>query len=239
MKGYKNSTKTVYETESSANYAKGGTAKVGKVMGEFKQGTLHSGSKKGPEVTSRKQAVAIGLSEARKAGAKLPLKKADGGLISPLDLTIPTLRTLPSSDKYAGYGSGAPTSTEPSREAAMRADPRLMQAYKDNLYEDSMRESNATLDGREAMRDRRGVRGPVMLKAKGGIVEKSSGEVYASKGAMLKHEAKESKAKERTEQGKTAYASGGYVKGHKFGPKANLEPLISGHKFKNGGKVGC
>lgn len=42
--------------------------KVKKVMREFKAGTLHSGSKKGPKVTSRKQAVAIALSEARKAG---------------------------------------------------------------------------------------------------------------------------------------------------------------------------
>ena len=40
--------------------------KVGKVMGEFKGGGLHSGSKKGPVVTNRKQAIAIGLSEARK-----------------------------------------------------------------------------------------------------------------------------------------------------------------------------
>lgn len=38
--------------------------KVGKVMGEFKRGELHSGSKKGPMVKSRKQAVAIGMSEA-------------------------------------------------------------------------------------------------------------------------------------------------------------------------------
>ena len=38
--------------------------KVGKVMREYKEGTLHSGSKKGPEVTSRKQAIAIALSEA-------------------------------------------------------------------------------------------------------------------------------------------------------------------------------
>ena len=37
--------------------------KVKKVMGEYKRGTLHSGSKKGPKVTSRKQAVAIALSE--------------------------------------------------------------------------------------------------------------------------------------------------------------------------------
>ena len=40
--------------------------KVQKVMGEFKRGTLHSGSKKGPKVTSRKQAVAIALSEQRR-----------------------------------------------------------------------------------------------------------------------------------------------------------------------------
>ncbi len=42
-------------------------AKVHKVMHEFKSGGLHSGSKSGPEVTSRKQAVAIALSEGRKA----------------------------------------------------------------------------------------------------------------------------------------------------------------------------
>jgi len=45
-------------------------AKVGKVMHEFKSGELRSGGKKGPEVKSRKQAVAIALSEARKAGKK-------------------------------------------------------------------------------------------------------------------------------------------------------------------------
>ena len=42
----------------------GKQAKVGKVMHEFKAGTLHSGSKKGPEVTNRKQAIAIAMSEA-------------------------------------------------------------------------------------------------------------------------------------------------------------------------------
>ena len=46
--------------------------KVGKVMGEYKEGTLHSG-KKGPVVKSRKQAVAIALSE---AGMAMPKKKA-------------------------------------------------------------------------------------------------------------------------------------------------------------------
>ena len=41
--------------------------KVEKVMHEFKHGELHSGSKKGPKVSSRKQAIAIALSEQRKA----------------------------------------------------------------------------------------------------------------------------------------------------------------------------
>lgn len=46
---------------------KGGSAKVKKVMHEFKAGELHSGSKKGPVVKSRKQAIAIALSEAGKS----------------------------------------------------------------------------------------------------------------------------------------------------------------------------
>lgn len=41
--------------------------KVEKVMHEYKEGALHSGSKKGPQVKNRKQAIAIALSEARKA----------------------------------------------------------------------------------------------------------------------------------------------------------------------------
>lgn len=52
-----------------------GKAKVQKVMGEYKEGSLHSGSKKGPQVKNRKQAIAIALSEARKAGAKIKKKK--------------------------------------------------------------------------------------------------------------------------------------------------------------------
>lgn len=49
-------------------------AKVKKVMDEFKKGKLKSG-RSDKKVTSRKQAVAIGLSEARKKGAKVPSKK--------------------------------------------------------------------------------------------------------------------------------------------------------------------
>lgn len=44
-----------------------GRGKVDKVMHEFKEGELHSGSKKGPQVKNRKQAIAIALSEQRKA----------------------------------------------------------------------------------------------------------------------------------------------------------------------------
>jgi len=50
-----------------------GRQKVHKVMKEKKEGTLKSGS--GKKVTSRKQAVAIALSEARKSGARIPKKK--------------------------------------------------------------------------------------------------------------------------------------------------------------------
>jgi hypothetical protein len=56
-----------------AKYSKKASEKVEEVMHERKRGTLRSGS--GKKVTSRKQAIAIGLSEARKAGAKVPKKK--------------------------------------------------------------------------------------------------------------------------------------------------------------------
>lgn len=58
------------------DFMKKGKSKIEKVMKEFKEGELHSGSKKGPVVKKKAQAVAIGLSEARKAGAKIPKKKA-------------------------------------------------------------------------------------------------------------------------------------------------------------------
>lgn len=51
-------------------------SKIEKVMHEYKEDELHSGSKKGPKVKSKKQAIAIALSEARKAGeAVKPMKK--------------------------------------------------------------------------------------------------------------------------------------------------------------------
>ena len=57
-----------------AAYGKTARKKVSKTIHERKQGTLRSGS--GKKVTSRKQAVAIGLSEARKAGGKAPRKRS-------------------------------------------------------------------------------------------------------------------------------------------------------------------
>jgi hypothetical protein len=57
-----------------ARQRRGGTKKVGKVMREFKTGTLKSSS--GAKVRKRKQAIAIALSEARQAGAKIPKKRA-------------------------------------------------------------------------------------------------------------------------------------------------------------------
>jgi len=56
-------------------YSKKASKKVEKAMHERKRGTLKSGSS-GKKVKSRKQAIAIGLSEARRSGAKVPKKKS-------------------------------------------------------------------------------------------------------------------------------------------------------------------
>jgi hypothetical protein len=58
-----------------ARSGKTAQSKVKKAMEERKRGTLKSGSS-GKKVTSRKQAIAIGLSEARRSGAKVPKRKA-------------------------------------------------------------------------------------------------------------------------------------------------------------------
>ena len=58
-----------------ARYGKKAQSKVEKTMRERKRGTLRSG-RSGKMVTSRKQAIAIGLSEARRAGAKVPKRRS-------------------------------------------------------------------------------------------------------------------------------------------------------------------
>ncbi len=61
------------KTNIMAKYSEKASEKVEKTMHEMKEGKLKSGS--GKKVTSKKQAIAIGLSEARKEGAKVPKKK--------------------------------------------------------------------------------------------------------------------------------------------------------------------
>ena len=61
-----------------AKYGKKAQQKVKRAMHERKQGSLRSG-RSGKRVTSRKQAIAIGLSEARKAGGKVPRKRSRKG----------------------------------------------------------------------------------------------------------------------------------------------------------------
>jgi hypothetical protein len=61
------------KASTGRRYSKKAGDKVEETMHEKKRGTLRSGS--GKKVTSRKQAIAIGLSKARKAGAKVPKKK--------------------------------------------------------------------------------------------------------------------------------------------------------------------
>jgi hypothetical protein len=59
-----------------AKYSEKAQNKIEKVMHEFKEGTLKSGKNgRGGKVKSRKQAIAIGISEAREAGAKVPSRK--------------------------------------------------------------------------------------------------------------------------------------------------------------------
>jgi hypothetical protein len=58
-------------------YGKKASQKVKRAMHERKRGKLKSG-RSGRKVTSRKQAIAIGLSEARRAGGKVPKKKSGG-----------------------------------------------------------------------------------------------------------------------------------------------------------------
>jgi hypothetical protein len=96
-----------------AKYSKGAGKKVEKVMKEKKAGTLKSGS--GKKVTSRKQAIAIGLSEARKQGSKVPAKKA---------------APKKSAAKKAAPKKAATKKAAPKRSAAKKAAPKKRSAAK-------------------------------------------------------------------------------------------------------------
>lgn len=58
---------------SKTKYSEKAQEKIGEVMHEFKEGSLRSSS--GKKVTNRKQAIAIGISEAKEAGVKVPKQK--------------------------------------------------------------------------------------------------------------------------------------------------------------------
>ena len=66
------------KTRTRRRYGDKPSEKVERSMHERKRGTLRSGSS-GKKVTSRKQAIAIGLSEARRAGGKVPAPRTGGG----------------------------------------------------------------------------------------------------------------------------------------------------------------
>ena len=77
MAATKRSSRSRSRTGSRRKYGKAAGKTVASAMRRKKSGTLRSGKGgKGGKVTSRKQAIAIGLSEARKKGAKVPTKKA-------------------------------------------------------------------------------------------------------------------------------------------------------------------
>ena len=63
------------KSSGGRKYGKAAGKSVESAMHREKKGTLRSGSKTGRKVTSRKQAIAIGLSEARAKGAKVPTRK--------------------------------------------------------------------------------------------------------------------------------------------------------------------
>ena len=63
--------------KTGRKYGRKASAKVEKAMGERKRGTLRSG-RSGKKVTSRKQAIAIGLAQARRKGGKVPPKESSG-----------------------------------------------------------------------------------------------------------------------------------------------------------------
>jgi hypothetical protein len=71
---FRGRTSRSYKEIFMARYSKKASEKVEKTMRERKKGTLKSG-RSGKKVKSRKQAIAIGLSEARRSGAKVPRKK--------------------------------------------------------------------------------------------------------------------------------------------------------------------
>jgi len=158
MDGFKDSTRMKYMTGGPAKRAE---AKMGKVMGEFASGKLHSGSKKGPEVKNPKQAVAIAMSEARKAAAKKPVKMALGGTFNEKGKRA-TLAEMEAEDRRMGSSMPAKKPVGPSSVAvskvlaamANKAVPRGMGAMSDREMQMMKAERKAMPTGAGAMSDR-------------------------------------------------------------------------------------
>ena len=98
--------------EAPMEKAKGG--KVAKVMHEFGEGKLHSGSKKGPKVTNPKQAIAIALSEQRAA------KKSHGGKIGSVPVKDIKSGKIPQSTDEDFYGKAKDAPMPPRRPSNLK-----------------------------------------------------------------------------------------------------------------------
>ena len=190
MDGFKNTTKT--------QYSMGGSAKFGKVMREFKAGTLHSGSKKGPAVTSPKQAFAIAASEARKA----PMKKQAGGPVASKTGT----RTDPEYGDFVAAGAA-----KPSAMAAKKAIPVVKKAVpvasRTPMVSTKKPMPRAMFgDEAAAAMDRSG---------KAGMTAAEKREGYNMGGSAM-----------RMAEGDYGYKKGGRAKGSK-GPKVMAEKMVA------------
>lgn len=124
MGEFKDSTKTQYSKGGPVGPK--GAAKVAKVMGEFKRGSLHSGAD-GPKVKSRKQAVAIALSEARRN----PMKKAEGGRVE--NISSRPLKVGKTDEEHTAERMMRSAALEAREEQALMRQPAPRPAPQRNL----------------------------------------------------------------------------------------------------------
>jgi len=250
MDGFKNSTRTQYDT--GCGYAKGGAAKIGKVMGEFAAGKLHSGSKKGPEVTSKKQAMAIAMSEAN--SSKKPVKKAHGGR----PMTEQEMN-MAYEDRMIGLQPEQPLPRKAlmvrnARAAAPKREPMVV-AKKTTVTmapkTDMMPKNANAVERLLAMKAGRPLKkGGSVKGSKVPVSEKATGETYVSKKAMMKHEASEPRATKMAE-GEIKKQVGGMATSVRSTPEAEardrgfiearsvpMREMVNKSGYKKGGKTG-
>jgi hypothetical protein len=111
-----------------AKYSKKSQDKVEENMKEMKQGKLKSG-RSGKKVTNPKQAIAIGLSEARKSGAKVP-KKAAAKKAAPKKAAAKKAAPKKAAAKKAAPKKAAAKKAAPKKAAAKKAAPKKAAAKK-------------------------------------------------------------------------------------------------------------